>query len=135
MPHAVRIPTFFYFADELILSVYCSRRMHRATLPDRCYCIREFCAPSPSVKHNCNERFSCRSATFPSRASQPIAMHTSCFGAPTPRSTAVRLDSPRLCKKFHTLPAVAPISSGLHVSIVFPPDYALRVRSVINGSV
>jgi hypothetical protein len=81
--------------------------------------IREFSPRSSSVKHTWSARFSWRNETFPSRASQPIAMQTSGLGAPTPRSTALRLDSPFLYKKFQILPAVLPMSSDLHESIYF----------------
>src|SRR5687768_14319871 len=112
------VPTFLVcLLMKTIAACAFLRHVHATLFHFLFYCIREFCAASPSVRQSCNERFSCRNETFPSRASQPMAMHTSCFGAPTPRSSALRLDSPRLCRKFHTFPAVAPISSGLHVSI------------------
>jgi hypothetical protein len=51
---------------------------------------------------------------LPSRASHPTAIDTVDFGALTPFSNALRLDSPLERKKCQTKPAVSPIvlSSG-----------------------
>src|SRR5215468_4926150 len=94
-----------------------------------------------SLKKIRTVRFSSLTSIFPSRASHPTAIETVDLGALTAFSTALRLDSPLECKKFHTRPAVSPIVliSTIKTSLVivwhFSAGFQILARKIFSFEV